>query len=172
MLLVDNRHLGPPRSLIRTFFFFFMYTCYIHILIFIYLYIYIIRKSSVCVYVSVVSMCMYLPCMISECSKVLDPLHHFIHHRPHLSTPSVFFSPFARSFITKFLECVVKHPNYHAFCILAVYNSLTKSSIKFSSSRRVTITIRCDPINGCFVRDNGLARCRSTLTCFALHMGK
>lgn len=63
MLLVDNRHLGPPRSLIRTFFFFIMYTCYIHILIFIYLYIYIIRKSSVCVYVSVVSMCMYLPCM-------------------------------------------------------------------------------------------------------------
>ena len=67
MLLVDNRHLGPPRSLIRTYFFsslcirvIFIYT---HIYIFIYLYNpkisvcvdgkYVFYVSPVCVFLSV-----------------------------------------------------------------------------------------------------------------------
>lgn len=71
MLLVDNRHLGPPRSLIRTYFFsslcirvIFIYT---HIYIFIYLYNPKICVLMVCVYTCLLYVYFWM-------FKVLDPL--------------------------------------------------------------------------------------------------
>lgn len=50
MLLVDNRHLGPPRSLIRTFFFLlYVYVLYSYTHIYIFIYLYNPKKFSVCV---------------------------------------------------------------------------------------------------------------------------
>lgn len=65
MLLVDNRHLGPSQSLIRTYFFSSLCICvifiYTHIYIFIYLYIrkfQCVLMVSTCLYVS--SVCVFL----------------------------------------------------------------------------------------------------------------
>lgn len=50
MLLVDNRHLGPPRSLIRTFFFLlYVYVLYSYTHIYIFIYLYNPKKFSACV---------------------------------------------------------------------------------------------------------------------------
>lgn len=65
MLLVDNRHLGPPRSLIRTFFFLYVYVLYSYTHIYIFIYLYNPKKFSVCVcigsvYVYVTSVYVFL----------------------------------------------------------------------------------------------------------------
>lgn len=107
MLLVDNRHLGPPRSLIRTYFFsslcirvIFIYT---HIYIFIYLYNPKICVLMVCVYTCLLYVYFWM------FKGPGPPSYPSISHNLFLSSsssinPFRFFSPFARSFITKFLK--------------------------------------------------------------------